>query len=252
VRRDFSPGGGSGSAADRAEPRSHHRDQRPGAEAVLELANKKKKKVLLASTSEVYGKSTSTPFREDDNLVLGPTVKGRWASACSKALDEFLAIAYWREKGLPVVVARLFNTVGPRQTDQYGMVLPTFVRQALAGEPLTVYGDGRQSRCFSYVEDVVEALVALAQCDTAVGEVFNVGNSGEITIEALAGLVREATGSRSQIRYVPYDQAYGEGFEDMRRRVPDISKIKAHIRWEPRVGLDAIIERVVEYYRSRS
>jgi UDP-glucose 4-epimerase len=218
-----------------------------GTEIVLELANKKKKKVFVASTSEVYGKAAKVPFSEDDDLVLGPTVKGRWAYACSKALDEFLAIAYWKEKRLPVVVVRLFNTVGPRQTGLYGMVLPTFVRQALAGKPITVYGDGKQTRSFTYVGDVVEALVRLAMCDQAVGEVFNIGNASEVTIEDLARKVKTIAASNSEIHYLPYDQVYGEGFEDMPRRVPDISKIQRLIAWSPKVHLDEMIHRVIDF-----
>ncbi len=222
-----------------------------GTEVVLELANKKKKKVFLASTSEVYGKASKVPFSEDDDLVMGPTVKGRWAYACSKALDEFLAIAYWKEKKLPVIVVRLFNTVGPRQVAQYGMVLPNFVKQALAGKPITVYGDGKQTRSFTYVEDVVDALIELAGCDGAVGQVFNIGNGREISIEALAQKVKTLTASGSEIQYLPYDQVYGEGFEDMPRRVPDISKIKSYIDWEPRVHLDEMIERVIKHYSEK-
>ncbi|MBI4454593.1 MAG: GDP-mannose 4,6-dehydratase [Acidobacteria bacterium] len=222
-----------------------------GTEVVLELANKKKKKVFLASTSEVYGKASKIPFSEDDDLVIGPTVKGRWAYACSKALDEFLAIAYWKEKRLPVVVVRLFNTVGPRQTGQYGMVLPNFVRQALAGEPITVYGDGTQSRSFTYVEDVVDALIKLAMCDRAVGQVFNVGNGTEVTIGDLARKVKSIAKSNSEIQYVPYSQVYGAGFEDMPRRVPDIRKIRDYIEWEPQVQLEEIIRRVIHHYSDR-
>ncbi|MBI2822288.1 MAG: GDP-mannose 4,6-dehydratase [Acidobacteria bacterium] len=222
-----------------------------GTEVVLELANKKKKKVFVASTSEVYGKASKVPFSEDDDLVLGPTVKGRWAYACSKALDEFLALAYCKEKGLPVVVVRLFNTVGPRQTGRYGMVLPNFVRQAVAGDPITVYGDGKQTRSFTYVGDVVEALIQLVSCEAATGEVFNVGSQGEVTIEDLARRVKAATASRSEIQYLPYDQAYAEGFEDMPRRLPDISKIRRTIGWEPKVSLEEIIQRVVDDHRRR-
>ena len=218
-----------------------------GTEVVLKHANKKKKLVVLASTSEVYGKSTDVPFREGAELVLGATVKHRWAYACSKLLDEFLALAYWKERKLPVVIVRLFNTVGPRQTGQYGMVLPTFVRQALGGQPITVFGDGRQSRSFTYVGDVVDALIALASEPRAVGEVFNVGNTGEVTIRELAERVKSLTGSDSLIQYVPYDQAYEMGFEDMPRRVPDISKIKALIGFQPRLELDDIIRSVIEY-----
>ena len=220
-----------------------------GTEVVLKHANKKKKLVVLASTSEVYGKSTDVPFREGAELVLGATVKHRWAYACSKLLDEFLALAYWKERKLPVVIARLFNTVGPRQTGQYGMVLPTFVRQALGGQPITVFGDGRQSRSFTYVGDVVEALIALAAEPRALGEVFNIGNTSEVTIRALAERVKTLTASDSVIQFVPYDEAYEAGFEDMPRRVPDISKIKELIGFEPRLELDDIIRSVIEYTR---
>jgi UDP-glucose 4-epimerase len=220
-----------------------------GTEVVLKHANKKKKLVFIASTSEVYGKSTAVPFREGADLVLGPSVKHRWAYACSKLVDEFLALAYWKEKKLPVVVVRLFNTVGPRQTGQYGMVLPTFVGQALAGQPITVFGDGTQSRSFTYVADVVGALVALAEDPRAIGEVFNIGNTEEVTIRGLADRVKAHTGSDSPIQYVPYDQAYEAGFEDMPRRVPDISKVAALIGYSPKLNLDEIIERVVEHMR---
>jgi UDP-glucose 4-epimerase len=223
-----------------------------GTEVVLKHANKKKKLVVVASTSEVYGKSTDLPFREGAELVLGATVKHRWAYACSKALDEFLALAYWKERKLPVVIARLFNTVGPRQTGQYGMVLPTFVRQALGGQPLTVFGDGRQSRSFTYVGDVVDALIALAIEPRAVGEVFNIGNNSEVTIRELAEKVKQLAQSDSDIQYVPYDQAYEAGFEDMPRRVPDISKIKALIAFQPRLELDDMIRTVIEYIRAGS
>jgi UDP-glucose 4-epimerase len=184
-----------------------------GTEVVLKHANKKKKLVFIASTSEVYGKSTAVPFREGAEVVLGATVKHRWAYACSKLIDEFLALAYWKERKLPVVIVRLFNTVGPRQTGRYGMVLPTFVRQALAGQPITVFGDGKQSRSFTYVGDVVDALVKLADEPRAVGEVFNVGNTGEVTIADLAARVKTMTGSNSPIEYIPYDEAYEAGFE---------------------------------------
>jgi UDP-glucose 4-epimerase len=220
-----------------------------GTEVVLKHANKKKKLVFIASTSEVYGKSTTVPFREDADLVLGPTYRHRWAYACSKAIDEFLALAYWKEKKLPVVIIRLFNTVGPRQTGQYGMVVPTFVRQALAGQPITVFGDGTQARSFTYVGDVVSALIALMKEPRAVGQVFNVGNGKEITILALAETIREMTRSRSPIVKVPYDQAYEAGFEDMPRRVPDIGKIRALVGYEPRVELDEILTRVIEYFQ---
>jgi nucleoside-diphosphate-sugar epimerase len=220
-----------------------------GTEVVLKHANKKKKLVVLASTSEVYGKSTDVPFHEGAELVLGATVKHRWAYACSKLLDEFLALAYWKERKLPVVIARLFNTVGPRQTGQYGMVLPTFVRQALGGQPITVFGDGQQSRSFTYVGDVVDALIALAREPRAVGEVFNIGNTSEVTIRELAERVKNLTDSDSAITYIPYDQAYEAGFEDMPRRVPDISKIRALIGFQPRIELDEIIRSVIEYTR---
>ena len=220
-----------------------------GTEVVLKHANKKKKLVVIASTSEVYGKSTDVPFREGADLVLGATVKHRWAYACSKLIDEFLALAYWKEKKLPIVIVRLFNTVGPRQTGQYGMVLPTFVRQALAGQPITVFGDGTQSRSFTYVADVVDALVKLAQEPRAVGEVFNVGNVEEVTIRELAERVKKITDSSSPVVYVPYDEAYEAGFEDMPRRVPDISKVSGLVGYQPRLGLDEIICRVVEHFR---
>jgi nucleoside-diphosphate-sugar epimerase len=222
-----------------------------GTEVVLKHANKKKKLVFIASTSEVYGKNGDVPFREDADVVLGPSVKHRWAYACSKLIDEFLALAYWKEKKLPVVIVRLFNTVGPRQTGQYGMVLPTFVRQALSGHPITVFGDGTQSRSFTYVTDVVDALIALASERRAIGEVFNIGNTGEISMGELAKRVKAMTCSQSPIQLVPYDQAYEAGFEDMPRRVPDISKLRALIGYEPRVELDEIIRRVIEHIRAR-
>lgn len=222
-----------------------------GTEVVLSLANKKKKKVLVASTSEVYGLSSDVPFREDGNLVMGATTKGRWSYACSKAIDEFLALAYWREKKLPTIVVRLFNTVGPRQTGQYGMVIPTFVKQALAGRPITVYGDGKQSRCFGYVGDVIEALIGLMDHNDAVGNVFNIGSNQEITILDLANRVKELTNSSSEIVFVPYDEAYEEGFEDMPRRVPDISKVRALVGFEPRMSLDGILKSVIDYQTGR-
>ena len=221
-----------------------------GTEVVLKHANKKKKLVLIASTSEVYGKSAEVPFSETADLVLGPSVKHRWAYACSKLIDEFLALAYWKEKKLPVVIVRLFNTVGPRQTGRYGMVIPTFVRQALANQPITVYGDGTQSRSFTYVGDVVEGLISLVEEPRAVGEVFNIGNGEEITIGALAERVKVLADSRSSIVNIPYDQAYEEGFEDMPRRVPDIRKIGALVGYEPRVHLDEILRKVIDYFRN--
>ena len=222
-----------------------------GTEMVLKLANKKKKKVLVASTSEVYGKSEDVPFREDADLVMGPTSKGRWSYACSKAIDEFLALAYHKEKHLPVVIARLFNTVGPRQTGRYGMVVPNFVKQALLGHPITVYGDGEQSRCFTYVTDVVGALLKLADHEGALGQVFNIGNdSEEVSIRALAQRVKERTRSASEIATIPYDKAYESGFEDMPRRVPDLGKIRSLVGYEPKVHLDEILDRVIAYFTS--
>jgi UDP-glucose 4-epimerase len=220
-----------------------------GTEIVLQLANKKKKKVIIASTSEVYGKNNEVPFKEDADMVLGPTTKGRWSYACSKAIDEFLALAYYKEKKLPVVIARLFNTVGPRQTGRYGMVLPTFVQQALRGHAITVYGDGRQTRSFTHVRDVVRALIGIVQHADAVGQVFNIGNNKEISIEALAKRIREKTGSSSEIVFIPYDQAYEEGFEDMLRRVPDITKINRLIGFAPEAGIEEIIDSVIDYYK---
>jgi UDP-glucose 4-epimerase len=223
-----------------------------GTETVLQLASKKKKLVLVASTSEVYGKANKVPFCEDDDLLIGPTIKGRWSYACSKAIDEFLALAYWKEKRVPVIVVRLFNTVGPRQTGRYGMVLPSFVRQALDGTPITVFGTGKQSRCFGYVGDVVEALGELVLRKEAVGEVFNIGSNEEVSIEGLAHRVRQIAGSNSEISYIPYDQAYEEGFEDMLRRVPSLEKVRSLIGYHPKTSLNAIIERVVEYERTRA
>ncbi len=219
-----------------------------GTEVVLALANKKKKKVLIASTSEVYGLSADVPFREDGNLVMGATTKGRWSYACSKAIDEFLALAYWREKKLPTIIVRLFNTVGPRQTGRYGMVIPTFVRQALAGRPITVYGDGKQTRCFGYVGDVVGALIKLVDHQESVGQVFNIGSTEEISIVALAEKVRELTESKSEIVFTPYDEAYEEGFEDMPRRVPDISKINKLVGFKPEMTLDGILQSVISFH----
>jgi UDP-glucose 4-epimerase len=222
-----------------------------GTEVVLKHANKKKKLVLIASTSEVYGKSTDVPFREDADLVLGATAKHRWAYACSKLIDEFLALAYWKERKLPVIIVRLFNTVGPRQTGQYGMVIPNFVRQALAGQPITVFGDGTQSRSFTYVGDVVRAMVALIDEPKAIGQVFNIGHGSEISINDLAERIRTLSGSESEILRIPYDQAYEAGFEDMPRRVPDISRVRALVGYEPTVELDEILNRVIEYFRQQ-
>jgi UDP-glucose 4-epimerase len=219
-----------------------------GTQMVLEAAFRKRKLVFAASTSEVYGKNTNIPFHEDADLVLGPTTKGRWSYAASKALDEFLALSYWKERRLPVIIARLFNTVGPRQTGRYGMVLPNFVRQALEGSPISVYGTGKQSRCFCDVRDAVDALLRLAETDAAVGEVVNVGNDHEITVEGLARLVKERTGSSSAIEYIPYDQAYEPGFEDMFRRVPCLDKLQRLTGFRPTTKLPEIIDRVAEYH----
>jgi UDP-glucose 4-epimerase len=222
-----------------------------GTEVVLRHANKKKRLVVVASTSEVYGKSVDVPFHEDADLVMGPTTKHRWAYACSKAIDEFLALAYWKEKKLPVIVIRLFNTVGPRQTGQYGMVIPTFVRQALAGQPITVFGDGTQQRSFTYVGDVVDGLMKLMVEPKAIGQVFNIGNGEEISMRALAEKVKAMADSTSDIVTIPYDQAYEAGFEDMPRRVPDISKIRGLVGYEPKVHLEEILTRVIDYVRTR-
>jgi UDP-glucose 4-epimerase len=222
-----------------------------GTEVVLKHANKKKKLVVIASTSEVYGKSEDVPFREDSDLVLGPTPKHRWAYACSKAIDEFLALAYWKERKLPVIIVRFFNTVGPRQSGQYGMVIPNFVRQALAGEPITVFGDGTQQRSFTHVVDVVGALLKLVNEPNAIGQVVNIGNTEEVTIRALAERVRHLSGSKSPIKLIPYDQAYESGFEDMPRRVPDLTKVRGLIGYEPQRNLDDILVQVIDYFRGK-
>jgi len=225
-----------------------------GTEAVLKVALRYRAKVLIASTSEVYGKGNHIPFREDDDVVLGPTSRNRWAYAASKMVDEFLTLAYHREKGLPVVIYRLFNTVGPRQTGRYGMVIPRFVQQALRGETLEVYGDGQQSRCFLHVTDAVDAILALADCSEAVGEVFNIGSVEEITIDGLARRILDRAQQFSnkseivsrQIKYVPYDQAYAIGFEDMRQRVPDVTKIAQFTGWKPKRSLEQILQDILE------
>jgi UDP-glucose 4-epimerase len=222
-----------------------------GTQMILEAASKKKKLVLIASTSEVYGKNTNVPFHEDADLVLGATTKGRWSYAASKALDEFLALSYWKEKKQPVIVVRFFNTVGPRQTGRYGMVLPNFVKRALDGEPIEVYGNGQQSRCFCDVRDTVEALLRLMPLDRAVGEVINIGNTEEVTIENLAKIVKHRTGSDSPIKFVPYDKAYEPGFEDMMRRVPSIEKLHAMTGFRPQTNLADIIDRVSAYFRQK-
>jgi nucleoside-diphosphate-sugar epimerase len=222
-----------------------------GTEVVLKHANKKKKLVVVASTSEVYGKNACVPFREDADLVMGPTVKHRWAYACSKAIDEFLALAYWKEKRLPVIIVRLFNTVGPRQTGRYGMVIPTFVQQALTNQSITVFGDGSQSRSFTYVGDVVSGLIRLVKEAKAVGEVFNIGSGHEISILDLAVRVKTIAGSDSDVVLVPYDEAYEAGFEDMPRRVPDITKIQNLVGYAPTVSLDEILSRVIASVRGQ-
>jgi UDP-glucose 4-epimerase len=222
-----------------------------GTHLVLEAACKKRKPVLLASTSEVYGKNVQVPFCEEADLVLGPTTKGRWSYAASKALDEFLALSYWKEKRQPVIVVRLFNTVGPRQTGRYGMVLPNFVKQALRNAPITVYGSGKQSRCFCDVRDTVEALIRLMNSERAIGEVVNIGNTEEISIEDLAGMVKKLAESGSSIVYVPYEQAYEPGFEDMMRRLPSVEKLHSLTGFRPQTPLPEIIHRVIAYFRQR-
>ncbi len=222
-----------------------------GTEIVLKTANRYKKKVLITSTSEVYGKSNKVPFSEDDDRILGPTTKSRWSYSCSKAIDEFLALAYHKEMKLPVVIVRLFNTVGPRQTGQYGMVVPRFVQAAMRNQPLRVYGDGTQSRCFGYVGDVVQALIALANHPQAIGQIFNIGSNEEVTIMELAERVKKIVGSSSEIVKVPYSEAYEAGFEDMQRRMPDLAKIKHLVGYEPTVKLDQIIRHIWEYFQEK-
>jgi UDP-glucose 4-epimerase len=222
-----------------------------GTEVIMKTARRYRKKVLIASTSEVYGKGVSFPFREDDDCVTGPTTRHRWAYAASKAIDEFLALAYHKEVGLPVIVVRFFNTVGPRQSGQYGMVLPRFIQWALANDPIQVYGDGQQQRCFCNVRDVVDAVQRLADCPEAVGHVVNIGSDEEITIIDLAERVRERAGSHSEIRFVPYEQAYEPGFEDFRRRVPSIEKIARLTGWEPVTSLNDTIDQIIAYYREK-
>jgi Nucleoside-diphosphate-sugar epimerases len=220
-----------------------------GSEILLKIANKYKKKIFIASTSEVYGKSDELPFKEDAMRVYGPTTIRRWSYAESKAIDEFLALAYLHEKKLPVVIARLFNTVGPRQTGQYGMVVPRFVQQALLNHPITVYGDGKQSRCFGYVGDIVEAIVKLMDNDKCIGQIYNIGTNEEITIYNLAKKVKELTNSESKIKLIPYEEAYEEGFEDMKRRIPDLSKAGRDIDYKPKVSLTRILQEIIEYYK---
>jgi len=222
-----------------------------GSEIVLEMVHRYHKKVLITSTSEIYGKNANGPLKEDDDRILGSPLKSRWGYSTAKAVDEMLAYEYWRQKQVPVVIVRLFNTVGPRQTGAYGMVVPRFVRQALKNEDVTIYGTGKQSRCFLHVRDVVDTLVKLMNREEAVGKVFNIGSQEEITIEALAGKIIDITKSRSKVTYIPYNKAYEEGFEDMERRVPDTQRVKEAVGFKPTVNLDGIIKSVVEYYRQR-
>jgi UDP-glucose 4-epimerase len=221
-----------------------------GTEIVLQTARRYRKKVLIASTSEVYGKGVKVPFSEDDDRILGPTTKSRWSYAASKELDEFLGLAYHKAGGLPVTIFRLFNTVGPRQVGSYGMVVPRFVQWAIKGEPIQVYGDGQQSRCFANVHDVVTAIAALGQSDQVAGEVYNIGSGQEVTIEQLAQVVKARTGSVSEIVFIPYDKAYEVGFEDMRRRVPDVRKIRAAVGWQPTTPLETTIDQIVAYFQN--
>jgi UDP-glucose 4-epimerase len=223
-----------------------------GTEVVLEIANKFCKKVLIASTSEVYGKSEVAPFREDDDTVLGSTKFSRWSYACSKAIDEFLGLAYYQQYGLPVVVARLFNTIGPRQTGQYGMVVPRFVKRALKNEPILIYGTGQQARCFGYVGDVIDGMIALMNCPDAPGRVYNIGSTEEITIEALADKIIEMTGSKSRKKFISYEEAYGKPFDDMMRRVPCLDRIKERIGYEPKTSLDETLRIIIEEAKAKN
>jgi UDP-glucose 4-epimerase len=223
-----------------------------GTEAVLRVARRYRKKVFVASTSEVYGKNSVTPFSEEDDGVFGATTVTRWAYATSKALDEFLALAYSRQYGMPVVIGRFFNTVGPRQSAQYGMVIPRFVRQALAGEPITVYDDGEQMRCFCNVKDVIRGVIGLVEEPKAEGQVFNIGSQEEISMKALAERVKTRVGSKSAIQFIPYDQVYDSGFEDMRRRKPNTRKINAAIGWSPSIALDQTLDEIISFFRAKT
>ncbi len=221
-----------------------------GTEVVLDISKKFQKKVLIASTSEIYGKSEKIPFNEKDDSLLGSTTYSRWSYACSKAIDEFLGLAYHRQFGLPVLIMRFFNTVGERQTGQYGMVIPRFVKAALTGEPLKIYGDGKQSRCFAYVLDVIDGMVALVNDPSSYGNVFNIGSTEEISIENLAMMVKEMTGSTSEIKYIPYETAYGQAFDDMRRRVPCLEKIQLQVGYQPRTSLNETLKKIIHYYQN--
>ncbi len=232
-------------------PLASLRTNTKGTENIFVSANWHKRKVVLASTSEIYGKNEKESLKEDDDRILGSTFISRWGYSCSKAFDEFLALAYWREEELPVVILRFFNTCGPRQTGQYGMVIPRFVKAALAGEPLRVFGDGKQVRCFSYIDDVMDGILALAEHPGAEGEVFNLGSTEATTIEDLARKVIDLTGSASSVEHVPYEQAYAKGFEDLRRRVPDISKAERLVGFRPKTSLEEILCRVIEHFRTQ-
>jgi len=222
-----------------------------GTEIVLRLAEKNKKKIIIASSSEIYGKNQKEIFTESDGRVLGTTLTHRWSYSCSKALGEFLALAYWREKRLPVIIVRLFNTCGPRQTGRYGMVVPRFIEQAISGEPITICGDGNQTRSFAYVSDVVNGIVNLGGHPRAVGEIFNLGGEEKITISGLAKKIKRFTKSNSQIIYLPYEEVYGEGFEDMRHRIPDITKVRSLIGYVPKVGLEDALKKTIEYHKNK-
>ncbi len=220
-----------------------------GTEVVLEIAKKFQRKVLIASSSEIYGKSESFPFKEDDDSVLGSTTYSRWSYACSKAIDEFLGLAYHRQFGLPVIIVRFFNTVGERQTGQYGMVIPRFVKAALSGEPLNIYGNGKQARCFANVLDIIDGVTALVNDSTSYGNVYNIGSTEEISIEDLAVKIKEMTGSSSEIKYIPYEEAYGQAFDDMSRRVPCLERIQQQVGYKPRISLDETLKRIIDYFR---
>ncbi len=220
-----------------------------GTEVVLDIAKKFQKKVLIASTSEIYGKSEKVPFKEDDDTLLGPTTYSRWSYACSKAIDEFLGFAYYRQYGLPVLIVRLFNTVGERQTGKYGMVIPRFVKAALSREPLIIYGDGKQSRCFTYIQDIIDGVITLVNDPGSYGTVYNIGSTEEISIEDLAAKIKEMSNSPSEIKYMPYEEVYGEAFDDLKRRVPCLEKIEKQIGYKQKTSLDETLEKIIDYYR---